>query len=218
MKAEVLMVMRDHHVAVVGWKASESRAHGPLTALLHEGRLTVVVVDERFVLRQGDVAKLDAVGDARPMPTLRAHEHQRLVRGHTKEPRRKARIAAKRTDAAHQLHQRHLDEVQAVVVGDRVAKELLHDVRTKLLHERVERVVLAGGCALKKITVEFKRHGANFRLLVGVRIPCRRPHNVISARWNTAVNVVPVYPCDKLSEKRHVHATALACADGNEAR
>ena len=54
------MVMRDHHVAVVGWKASESRAHGPLTALLHEGRLTVVVVDERFVLRQGDVAKLDA--------------------------------------------------------------------------------------------------------------------------------------------------------------
>ena len=81
------------------------------------------------------------------MPSLRAHEHERFVRRDSEEPRREARVATERPHASNDLHERGLKKVPTIVFGDRIALELLLDVRSEVLHEPAERFGVPFCCA-----------------------------------------------------------------------
>ena len=70
-----------------------------------------------------------AVDEPPAQTFLRSHQHERFIGRHTKEPRREGRVTAKRFELAEHLHQRGLEEIAAIIVGERVAQKLALDVR-----------------------------------------------------------------------------------------
>ena len=97
--------------------------------------------------------------EARPVPALRAHQHQRLVGRHPEEPRREARIAAERAQPADDLHQRRLEKILPILVGYRVAQKLALHVGAQLRDEPVQRGGIPGEGEIEQLAIEYETHG-----------------------------------------------------------
>jgi len=146
---QVVLVVHGDHVPVVRGKFVECFANTRVAlAGFRRGVATLVLC---AVVCGTEIAKLFEVetsDEPRSVAPLRAHHHEGLVGGHPEEPGRKARVAAERTHPAHDLNERGLKEIPAVVVGDGIAQQLLFDMRRQDRDEGAERGgVAVGGSA-----------------------------------------------------------------------
>lgn len=127
-EAEVLVVVRRHDRAVVLRELRHRGADETVALALEHGAVGRGRVRGR--VGGADLLEIDALGEARALATLRAHEHQSFVGRDPEEPRAEAGVALERRDAAADLQQRALQDVGAVVVAERIARELTRHVRT----------------------------------------------------------------------------------------
>ena len=156
---EIEMVMCEYHVAMLVRQIGERAANAFLALLLGRPGVTLVLVIS--VARREetiDFFQVHAVGHSCVLPALGAHQHERFVRRDAIDPSRDVAFPAERAESSHDLHERHLKNVPAVLGGQRVASELLYERGSDLVQKGLDGAGVAIDCALYQRTIG-KLHG-----------------------------------------------------------
>ena len=160
MQAEVEVVVRHHHVAVLLRELGERLLELRVALAGRRAHLAALLALEVAHGREGrQILEIEPFDEPGAVTTLRAHHHERLVGGHPEEPGGEAGVAAEAPEAAHHLQKGGLEEVTTVLIGDRVAEQLALDVRAEARHQGVEGGGIAVESAGQQITIQFECHG-----------------------------------------------------------
>ena len=124
------MIVRHDHLSVILGQLLKRASHEGVPLLVGgadvAARLRLAVV---HCGKGGQVLEIEPLDESGAVPTLRAHQHERLVRRDPEEPSGKARIPSERPQAPNDLEERSLEQIAPVLVPDRVTHELSFDVR-----------------------------------------------------------------------------------------
>jgi len=156
---EILVIVKRDDVAVALRELFECLTNAGVALAGCRARLGALVVCSVVGCGEASqVFEVEAFDELGAVSPLRAHHHERLVRGHPEEPGREARIAAEGPHPPDDLHERRLYEVAPVLFGEGIPHQLFFYARLEQGHQRPQRRRVTAGSQFESRAVNREGH------------------------------------------------------------